>query len=88
MVLSWIGEYFWAIIAGVLIALIVEIILEMIPFTSNLRFKFRYFRKKIYKWLKNERIETEFTIKSQDLTNKKNRSFNPKGQSKEIFIKK
>lgn len=66
-----IGEYLWAIIAGIIITLIAEMILEMIPYTSNLRFKFRYFRKKIYKWIKNERIETEFTIKSQDLTNKK-----------------
>jgi|GEM_PF-4470372 len=76
------------IITGVIITLIAELILEILPFTSNLKFKMKFWKKKLVKYLKKEQIDTILNIKTQDLSNKKLNPFEYKNKFKKTLNEK
>ena len=68
---SWLAEQIWGIFIGVIISLIVYCIVTFIPIKENARYKAIFYRRKISKLFWSPTIKVLYTVKTQNLEDKK-----------------
>lgn len=63
-------EIILAFIAGIITAVITDIIVKLLPIGENVRFRILFNWRKFTKWVHNVPIKVSYTIKTQNLENK------------------
>lgn len=66
-----VSSLLWGIVSGVVISTIVYFIVTFIPIKENARYKAIYYRRKISKIISNPKIKVCYTVKTENLENKK-----------------
>ncbi|MEM3573656.1 MAG: hypothetical protein QXJ62_05455 [Nitrososphaeria archaeon] len=68
---TWFIEQFWGIITGIIISLFVYFIVNFIPVREDIRYRAIFYRRKISKLILNPIIKVSYTVKTQNLEDKK-----------------
>lgn len=66
------NTYIWYIITyflGLLSDLLKDVILKILPFGDDLRFRIQYETKKIWKWIRDTHIKVVYTLKTEEMEN-------------------
>lgn len=64
-------NFFLIFIGGIITAVITDVIVKILPISDDLRFRITYNLKKMYKMIRNVNIKAAYTIKTQNLENKR-----------------